>query len=710
MCIPLERKRERDTATREIQSVQQDLTSLMIFHNAEVEELSHALQLSSCFSLCPTMDLVSFQLNDNVVWVYRRGNEKVWDIEHAETTPDEANGNGDGGNTKKIKDLAWKPDGRCFAVVSTDGLIELFDTMRGVLIRSIQLEMEISCVKWFKRNPEVNNGLNRSRVGGILDDVAITNSLPSLKFKMNNGTSGTSKEEDNDSVLDFLIAGSTGGSLSCVFSGIFVVENLTLCDIFENSEIMDIISNKSLSNHYVLLNTPASRDISVLKVDTDFIHRDKKFTKILLICSKLLNLIDHIKSSIHQIDSHYKPYFDYTIRIVELLRREIKEDEIENDNKSGNKNTDSAGRDDNDENDENDPNPPTKEDINNNNDPIYDLYDLLLTGSLSNATKKWLTDYLSDRGVKRWTKLGRTYFDNARSSIYNDLVSCLHHMIVFLTDLKGLSQWASNDTSLYTLDIEECIKISQSYLKYSYKFMMELNDSQRYFEQTIIWLSSILSELTADEKLNVSFRTNDITKFLMFVSSKINAVDSDSDHGSIHDASKVNEFTKYLDTVLNSLFGKIKNDIKSKFKLDTHSLLFSNENSSVSHVSMKIFSDDNKGHALMLLDSSQIVVKEFDLTTLDVQTYEMTREGTETITDMKIVSSDRLLVLFDDCVIMYKLLLDTKEAVADFKYVLQEHSNETDSDFQAGYLAVNEDKKLFCVLDKTKKKYVWISY
>ena len=678
----------------------------MSFHNIEVEELSHALQLSSCFCLCPTMDLVSFQLNDNVVWVYRRGNEKVWDIEHAETTLDEVN-NGDGGTaaaSKKIKDLAWKPDGKCFAVVSTNGLIELFDTMNGMLIRSIQLKMEISCVKWFKRNPEATKGSNQSRIGGILDDVVITNSLPSLKFKMNNGVSGTSKEEDSDSVLDFLIAGSTDGSLSCVFSGIFVVENLTLSDIFENSEIMDIISNKSLSNHYVLLNTPASKAISVLKIDTDFIHRDKKFTKILLICSKLLNLIDHIKSSINQIDSHYKPYFDYTIRIIELLRREIREDEIENDGENGN---DSAGP---GETDENNANPPLNEGISNNNDPIYDLYDLLLTGSLSNATKKWLTDYLSDRGVKRWTKLGRTYFDNARSSIYNDLVSSLHHMIVFLTDLKGLSQWASNDTSLYTLDIEECIKISQSYLKYSYKFMMELNDSQRYFEQTIIWLSSILSELTADEKLNVSFRTNDITKFLMFVSSKINAVETDSEHSSIQDASKVNEFTKYLNTVLNSLFGKIKNDIKSKFKLDNHSLLSSNEDSLSSHVSMKIFNDTNKGHVLMLLDSSQIVVKEFDLTTLEVQTHEMTREGTEVIIDMKILSSDKVLVLFDDCVVMYTLLFNTKEAVADSKYVLQEHSNETDTGFQAGYLAVNEDKKLFCVLDKAKKKYVWVSY
>lgn len=684
-----------------------------MFHNVEVEELSHALQLSSCFSLCPTMDLVSFQLNDNVVWVYRRGNEKVWDIEHEETVSTTGNDHGNTGNdltTRKIKDLAWKPDGKFFAVVSTNGLIELFDTMNGMLIRSIQLKMEVSCVRWFKRSDEVMHGLKPPGIGGILDDIIITNSLPSLNFNSDNSSLVASKEEDDESMLDFLIAGSTEGSLSCVFSGIFVVENLTLSEIFENSDILDILSNSSLSNHFILLNTPTEKSLSILKVDTDFIHKDKKFTKILLICSKLLNLIDHIKSSIKQIDGHYKPYFDYTIRIIELLRREIKEEETENESaafKGGKEN------DENVEDTENNINSTKKDNVSNNADPVYDLYDLLLTGSLSSATRKWLTDYLSDRGVKRWTKLGRTYFDNARSSIYNDLVSCLHHIIVFLTDLKGLSQWTSNDTSLYTLDIEECIKISQSYLKYSYKFMMELNDSQRYFEQTIIWLSSILSELTADEKLNVSFRTNDITKFLMFISSKMNTVKSqerNEDQSSIHDSSKVNEFTKYLDNVLNSLFSKIKNDIKSKFKLANHSLLTSGEDSSFSNVSMKIFDEGNKGQVLMLKDSTKIVMKQFDLLNLEVKTFDILREETEVITDLKIIAENKILVLFTDCVIMYTILFDTKKAVTRLKYVLQEHLCGTDANFEAGFLAVNNERKMFCILDRTKKKYIWISY
>ncbi|KAG0688679.1 hypothetical protein C6P40_000667 [Pichia californica] len=658
------------------------------------------------------MDLVSFQLNEDVIWIYRRGNEKVWDIEPNNTISNIVeNQKNDSLITKKIKDLTWKPDGKCFAVVSTNGLIELFDTMNGTLIRSVQLNLNVSCLKWFKKRVNINVN-KKSGVSGLLDDINIINSLPLLKFNTNNtiiGERSNYKETfENESVLDFIIVGSYNGSLGCVFSGIFVVENLTLSDIFQDSEILDIMPTSSLSNHYVLLKTYPTNDLSLLKLNTEFISIDKEFTKILLICSKLLNLIDYMQTSINQINSHYKPYFDYTIRIIELLRGEIREEEDEVEQKEEEEKEEEGGVKEGNEN--------NSENINdsNNADPIYDLYDLLLTGSLSNATKKWLTDYLSDRGIKRWTKLGRTYFDSARSSIYNDLISSLHHMIIFLTDLKGLSQWTSNDiSSLFILDIDECIKISQNYLKYSYKFMMELNDSQRYFEQTIVWLSSVLTELTTDEKLNVSFKTNDITKFLMFVSSKLNAVDNGNKENNIHDASKINDFKKILDISLNVLFEKIKNDIKSKFKLDKHSLISKSlAENNINQINMEIFNELNKGFIYLLYEDSSIQIKEFRLSDLEIITHNITRADNikKNIVDLKILEYNKILTLYEDCVVIYKVLFENEAILSQFKYVLDEHIGEKDYNFQAAYLGVNNTNKTFCVLDKTKKKYIWLSY
>lgn len=652
--------------------------------NVEVEELSHPLQCSTCFTLCPTMDLISFQLNDGVILIYRRGNEKVWDIEY--TNPI-TNKNDENDTLRKFKKLVWKPNGRYFSVVSTDGLINIYNTMDGSLIRSIQLNMDISCLMWVEKGLDTyNKNQNNEKGFGMLNDLNIINSLPQLKLDSNVKNESDVKYDkslENTSSLDFIIAGSSNGSLSCIFSGIFVVENLTLTEVFENSQILDILSNTSLSNHYILLKTLPNNDISLLKLNTDFINKDNEFTKILLICSKLLNLIDYIKSSVNQITNHYKPYFDYSIRIIELLRGEI--------------------------NDEGDINGNIND--SNNTDPIYDLYDLLLTGSLSNATKKWLTDYLGDRGIKRWTKLGRAYFDNARNSIYNDLISSLHHMIVFLTDLKGLSQWKLDVTSLYTLDIDECIKILQNYLKYSYKFMMDLNDNQRYFEQTIIWLTSILSEITTDEKLNVNFKTNDITKFLMFISSKVNSVNQSNNSNNIHDASKLIEFTDFLDKVLNSLFGKIKNDIKSRFKLDKHSLVMS-DTILIDNIKMIIFNEINKGYILMILENCTIGIKIFDLLDLEIVTHMISLPdvNNQDIVDLDIITDTELLVLFEDSVILYQLFCDTDNATIKYKYILNDYYDESDNEFRGAYLAVNRMSRTFCVLDKSKKKYMWIKF
>lgn len=664
------------------------MTASPAFKKIDKEELPHNLQLSSCFSLCPSMALISFQLNDSVIWIYRHGNEKVWDIESSILKSD-----------TRFLDIAWKPDGKMFAIALEDGLIGLFDSMTGNMIRSLALTAQISCLKWFKSSCRQTLRANYNSVNGLLNSINIINSLPSMKIsEANLDAQINQKELDDDEMnIDILLAGTNDGKLSCVFSGIFIVDDLLLEDI-KGSEISDIVANQSLSNQYLLVNK--GNNTTLWKLNTEFILKGREFTKILLICSNLLNIIDNFKTSIKQINSHYKPYIDYTIRIIELLRGEIKDDENgkENIEGKGSNNEMDFPKDDNVVNDSN------------NADPVYDLYDLLLTGSLSNATKKWLTDYLSDRGMKRWAKLGHTYFDNARSSIYNDLVSSLHHLIVYLTDLKGFSQWHPTGSSIPVLDIEECIKISQNVLKYSYKFMMQLNDDQRYFEQAIIWLSSILAEITADEKINASFKTNDITKFLMFISSKLNSIDhSDVTDGKLcNNDSKLSDFTQVLDTVLNKLFLRIKDDIKSNFRLEASTLISENSTSD-KFVTMKIHSED-MGYVYMLVGDHTLNIKKFDTDTLRVLSYTFQFNGHSKIVDMKMISNDKVLVLHVDTVHLYLLSYGNESLQEIGKYEFNCELGAEETGFQAGDLAVSEDQDCFCVLDSSRKKYVWIYY
>jgi hypothetical protein len=644
----------------------------------EYHELSHALQVPTCFSLSPTMELLSFQLNDTVVWLYRKGNERVWEIESSDSE-------------NKIIRLEWRPDGKQFAILYMNGSIELYDTMTGSLIRVLKLKMDISCLKWSRKIilPISEN----SGVTGILNDINIVNSLPLLHFTSKNEnyniieTSNNEKENENN--LDIILTGSTNGKLCCIFAGIFIVDNI-IFDEFLNCEFLDIISNDTLSDQYVLVSNLDS--IKLWKINTQILSNNKEFNKILIICSKILNLIDHFKSSINKITSHYKPYIDYTIRIIELLRGEIKDVE-ENIDFPHNENFDNDS---------------------NNTDPIYDLYDLLLTGSLSNATKRWLTDYLSESGIKRWTKLGRNYFDNARSSVYNDLISLLHHLIVYLTDLKSMSQWNPNDSSsIYKSDIDECIKISQNFLKYSYKFMMQLNDNQRYFEQTIIWISSILAELTADEKINVTFKTNDITKYLMFINEKLNSIENNEKKENIfsNDDSKINDFTKVVDTVLNKLFSKIKADIKSNFKLDEN-INIADEVSSLKFLNMKKSQDHYLLIYFYLENKSIINVQKYDLfQNLQTTKYNIPINESKEIIELKIISNDKILILYPSTIVIYKISLSEETLDELYNYNLRAVSNGYDDfEFRAAHLTINEDQRLICVLDSTRKKYIWINY
>lgn len=647
--------------------------------DVEYNELPHALQSSACFSLSPTMELLSFQLSDTVVWLYRRGNERVWDIESSDPE-------------NKIANLEWKPDGKQFAILFTNGSIELYDSMNGSLIRTLNLGSNILTQKWFKGTPSLTS--HRKNVAGILDEMNIIKSLPLLNSNNDIDSNNNMEMIENEDSLDVLLACSSNGSFNCIFAGIFIIDNIALEEL-SGCEILNIMSDETMSHQYLLAqesnNNNNSNELHLCKFNTQFLSNNKQFKNILITCSKLSNLINYFKTSINKINSHYKPYIDYTIRIIELLRGEIKDIEENNEN---------ANNENNDINNDS-----------NNTDPIYDLYDLLLTGSLSNATKKWLTDYLSDRGVKRWTKLGRAYFDNARSSIFDDLISSLHHLIIYLTDLKGVNQWNPNSISIYQDDINECIKISENYLKYSYKFMMQLNDNQRYFEQTIIWISSILAEITADEKINITFKTNDITKYLMFISTKLNSIDNSENTGNVstNDDSKISDFAKVLETVLNKLFDKIKNDIRLNFKIGCNVVI-------ASDVSLFKFintiADNKSGYIYAFNQSlSKINVKKYDLATLDFIESNVPLIGAEEVLDMKPISTNKILILYPNKVIIYKIIFSADILQKLAVYDLNSYFNEKrDFKFQAGYLAVNQAQNLFCVLDKTKKNYFWINY
>ena len=647
------------------------------------------------------MNLVSFQLSDTVLWIYRKGNEKVWDIDLSDINE----------SAGKIAQMVWRSDGNLFAITTDDHVIAQYDTKRGHLVRCLKLQKHLKFSVWNQRISPVNI----KKTGKMIQNVSIAAALPVLQHLNphnictgNHGkpTDSYDTEYTNDDALDMILSVMGDNTFCCIFGGIFVVEDLQ-CPQLKSNDVELIFSKPDLEAHVCLTSNPnRNGELSLIQLGTPFLKEYNGLPSTLMICTRLMGLIDHFKVIVAQIDNQYKPYINYTVRIVELLRGEIKDDGEADTNNETENGLSENGR--------------SKTSDSANTDPVYDLYDLLLTGSLSNATKKWLTEYLSDRGIKRWSKLGLTYFESARDTIFNDTITALHHMLVALTDLRGLILSSPETLSTYGAYVDECIQISQNYLRYAHKLIIELNEEERYFDQTIRWLSSILNEITSDEKSNESFKTNDITKYLVFVSSKLNYVAASIDDGensrenmesNSMGHSRLNDFTKVLDTVLGNLFTKMRDEIKRNITISNLIELPSmgTKDADTRKVHMDCFEIHQKDHYFIYHVSGrevQMCVLECD----QLKTYQtavLEPEVDDRIVDAIMIDSAHIMILFEYSLRTFVLDIETGK----LRFVSHTPFNFTHladgSIFHAESIALNNKRDMCCILDKSRKKYCW---
>lgn len=634
--------------------------------------LQHPIQNTGCFTLCPTMDLVSFPLNERVVLIYRRGNEKVWDIESHDSKQQ---------SNEKLQSIKWKPDGNMFATVSEIGNLALFKTSTGNQLRELHLPSPIKYLKWYSTD---FNPSSVKKLDDVLKDLDITNSLPLLTQDLSLSTDVNLENTSVNKKLDFILAVSDFQKLCCIFSGIFVIEDI---DLFsdETSEFIEIVQCPDNSDLYCLFQKESGIYLSTLS--TPMSINDNKFTNILITCSKLISIVDYFDVSMKQINAHHKPYINYTVRIIELLRGEINDDL----NNNGVTESEKANK----VYDEN----KVDEETQVNADPVYDLYDLLLTGSLSNSTKTWLTDYVSDRGMKRWTKLGRAYFDNAKSITFNDIVTSLHHLIVLFTDLNGLN--ALNNNISYKKNVDDCIEVATNYLKYSYKYIMELSENQRCFEQTILWLSSVLNEIINDEKTHSNRMVNEITKYLTALSERLNS-NSENIEGV-----GLEEHTELLSNNFKELLVKIKSDIRSRFKLE-NPVKIDLLNLTQENYQIKIF----ERSTAIILDKglAQITLCKINLINMEQEKFVLKDLQKENIIDLLLLNETNLLVLYCDRLELKQLNWKNSTILTIKTMSLFSCSDFNVIDFSAAHIRANADNTTFCIMDSSLKKYVWVNF
>ncbi|QPG75517.1 hypothetical protein FOA43_002872 [Brettanomyces nanus] len=613
------------------------------------QTLPLALASAQNFQICPSMDLISFQLNSCTIWIYRLNNEKVWDIS---LELDDEHGEG-------ITKLCWRPDGKFFSIVSNFGRVSLFDADTGKSIIQFNVssgskQQHIEACFWSNKAARI---VDTSKFAHLLD-VKIISSLTKLSSDQQLVNDDESIQLD-DSVLDFLIIGSSGSQISLILSGLFTVDGYQLPT--RSAKILSVMSNQDLTCHHILLDESGS--LNMLKLDTEFVHTfAEKLPLISRTCSRLVSLLKCLIESIDSMSKDYKPFTDYTTRIIDLLKGEV-------------------------------------------DDPIYDLYDLLLTGSLSDATKTWLTDYLGDRGIKRWTKLGRQHFEGSRKTIFYEMIPALQHLLIHLTNLQGLSKWAET-RQLLGLDstkIDNAINTGSSFLKYCYKTMLTLNEEQKDFDSVMEWLEAIVQEVTTDEKPTIQIRTKDIIQFLMSVSKRSGLNQKSSGLHQLYDS---------LTAELDGIFDQIKQKMKSQMSSSIQTTLLTVDLETCKWET-KLYGD----YGLLVVSSNdKIDIIKFDTATLSSERMTLSINGDPQSLQASLTENGNLLLVLITYSTESKLALlqlgtnGIDPLVNGSATTLKEFSIPSEDGRIATYMAHNSHRKTCCILDATRKHYTVIEY
>ncbi|VEU19665.1 DEKNAAC100329 [Brettanomyces naardenensis] len=410
----------------------------------------------------------------------------------------------------------------------------------------------------------------------------------------------------------------------------------------------------------------------MVKLDTDFVSRyGSKLPLISHTCSRLVGLISCLKESIDHMNTDYKPFADYTTRIIDLLKGEIDE----------------------------------KNQKDYSDDPVYDLYDLLLTGSLSDATRTWLTDYLGDRGIKRWVKLGRQHFEGSRKTMFYDMIPALQHLLVHLSSLQGLSKWEET-TDLLGLDsnkINTSIETASTFLKACYKTMMTLNEEQKNFESVMEWLDAIVQEVMTDEKPTIQIKTQNIIQFLLSIFNKSGARQKNGDLQVLFDS---------LSSDLVGIFQRIKDKMKSQMSSESVAVL-AEDTEGMLYWEAKLYGEFG---ILAVSSREKIELVKFDIDSL---------KSNKTILQGVGNPQSLLASLMEDGSNIIVLASYEREARLALLRLGEESTNSIlegnaamvksitlpeEEGTVATYITNNSKRQTCCLLDSTRKRYIVLEY
>ncbi|KAK9464378.1 anaphase-promoting complex, cyclosome, subunit 4-domain-containing protein [Lipomyces arxii] len=410
------------------------------------------------------MDLLTVSPDPRSLWLYRMSGQLVWKF----TLKD---------GKSRILNLAWKPDGKILAVSCSDGLLRLCDVNNGRIIHEIAINNSGSCVGWFAEDSKACQLRNLGPFDNILK-IDITSSLPKLSVLPNTSTPEsifTSKTvldsminsnlfSEEALAIDMLVNGCSDSCLAFNIFGHFEISNIPFPEKLSRMQPLCHTTNDDMSFHAFLVDSE-DHGLYLVPMRLHFIRRfGSDLAMISSISFRIQSLLLYISDVISTIEADWKAMNDALKRFMKSADESFAGD-------------DDLG-------------------------PIQlKLLETAIMGVPDASFKKWVNDYLSDRGIRAWRKIAVTGYEAIRKLILEHLIPACERAMVLVTHLRGLARWRERGVHL-GLNPEmftSIIDIFGKLIGIGHDLLWDLNKEYEHFRAFIHWIKYVLDEAINDE-------------------------------------------------------------------------------------------------------------------------------------------------------------------------------------------------------------------
>ncbi|GMM38415.1 hypothetical protein DASC09_057540 [Saccharomycopsis crataegensis] len=567
------------------------------------------------FSWCPTMDLLAVISKDGSLWIYRADGQRIWSFPLRSFNA-------------QVK-TCWSRDGKFIVAASKTFGRRLFDVQLGKVIGNHQMinsehpinELDVQAVNWVS-NLGTNQDSNELGNNGIQEllSVDVSKSLPklpplpnlSLDHILRSKLASDSLYESSNSLNNFLVTGYENGSVSISLNSILNSKTVQWQQ-GSNVEFLQIESVDDLTVHYIISKAQKTEDKSqyfILPLETSFSNNEyakeviASSTRISFIVLYLLDIADNFESDC-------KAFVEFHTKIVNVLDEEAAQES---------KNV--AGGD---------------------NAKFYyatsELYELLLTGMMSDSLKSWLENTLGKKNLKKWSKLGNTCVDQIKYKIFSSFIPAGQRLIISLSKLKSVVSWKESVIineqdkihafGLESKKIDDCIAQVKTIMREIYKFVADLNDEQKLFNCFINWLTTIIESLSDDDKKDLE---NDdlyysVTEISEYITNKLNSLDIFKYIEKSEVNNKSNQLInsiKQIDSVCQHIFEEIKKNICDSIKFGAN-VVEIGSSIDAKNVDIKCEMPKSEDHLMILIQDFKQLIEVYDSASGKVQKFECSR-------------------------------------------------------------------------------------